>query len=108
MTDVLKRESVAEYLNRRTGKVTRIYKNIFGRLYQETDGRATSDFGAMACDGLAEDKDIVWQKTPNTHYHCWHVCTCDKCNPAPSTAIYPFAPSTMRGLTYTINIRKIA
>jgi len=86
MTD---KNVVAIWQQKRTGKYTAIVQTRFG-LFEyrlDYDGMfawgATADLPDYIMRMIADDyKDgsVNFVKTPQTCYHVWHICYCDKCN----------------------------
>jgi hypothetical protein len=89
MTDERIKGAVAVYRNTRNGKRTAIMPCQYGGFWQyrlDYDGLfawgATADLPDYIVKWLAEDTRsglIVWEKTPDTAYHVWHLCFCGKC-----------------------------
>ena len=69
----------------KTGKTYGLNPTITGHFYRQgINNSYSSDITPLSVKMLYEDtKDglIRWVKTPKTAYHCWHICTCDKCSP---------------------------
>ena len=83
-------KAIAVFYNKRTGKRTAIMPTVYGGIYEyrlDYNGMfawgATADFGKIAATittDLQKQGDIIWQKTPRSNYHIWHICYCEECN----------------------------
>lgn len=69
----------------KTGKTYGLNPTITGHFYRQgINNSYSSNITPLSIKCLSEDtKDgsIRWIKTPTSPYHCWHICTCDKCAP---------------------------
>ena len=63
--------------------------NIFETLYQVGNRAFNFTPGSLrALKHLQQKGEITWLKTPQSHYHVWHICTCSKCCPEVLGSIY--------------------
>jgi len=63
-----------------TKKTVTLRINIFGTLYLE--GKHAFDLtpgGLRLLKRVYRSGNLAWLKTPQTHYHIWHICICPRC-----------------------------
>jgi hypothetical protein len=69
----------------KTGKRYSLAPTVTGHFFKEgITSPYSADMTPNSVKWLAEDTKegrVVWLKTPGTMYHCWHICTCEKCAP---------------------------
>lgn len=69
----------------KTGKTYGLNPTITGHFYRQgINNSYSSNITPLSIKCLSEDTKeglIRWIKTPASPYHCWHICTCDKCAP---------------------------
>ena len=72
-----------------TKTVAMLKTGALGTLYLE--GKHASSFtpgGLSLLKRVYQDGNLTWLKTPQSHYHIWHICTCPECCPEVQGSIY--------------------
>jgi len=57
------------------------YAMDYDDIFPQGTTQSLTDFDVRLLHEYTKDGYIKWIKTPGNTYHCWHICTCDKCSP---------------------------
>lgn len=84
-------KAIAIYEFTKTGKRYALMPTVYGGfhvyamdyddIFPRGATQSLTDFDVKLLHEYTKDGYIKWIKTPGNTYHCWHICTCDKCSP---------------------------
>lgn len=65
-----------------TGPKIALKTTTFGTLYQMGHRAFSFTPGSLrVLKRLQQKGELTWLKTPQSHYHVWHICVCPECCP---------------------------
>jgi len=75
-------EAIPKYC-RDTGPEISLKTTMLGTLYMEgSQAFSFTPDTLRTLNRLQQRGELTWLRTPQSHYHVWHICVCPECCPA--------------------------